>query len=142
MAEGHAEGLPHGFWLGLQHKSCPTFMQHNSQTISTNPLPFLAQNRHLIHQALFVGSASTSVGSSLWQRDNGWVMQKVCLMGFGLDFSKSCPTFMQQHNSQKLITNPLPWAHMSENQIITNRHYYAQFLLLLWSPKSRADCHS
>jgi hypothetical protein len=84
-------------------------------------------------------------------------------MGFGLDFSKSCPTFMQQqHDSQKLSTNPLPWAHregisfikhcllgpqaqgwevlygrgMSENQIITNRHYYAHFSLFLCAPKT------
>jgi hypothetical protein len=80
MAEGqwlgHAEGLPDGFWLGLQHKSCPTFMQHNSQTISTNPLPS-AQNRHLIYQALFVGLTITRAGNSLWQRDNGWKMQSV-----------------------------------------------------------------
>jgi hypothetical protein len=32
------------------------------------------------------------------------------IMGFGLDFSKSCPTFMQ-HNSKKLRTNSLPWVH-------------------------------
>jgi hypothetical protein len=40
MAEGqwlgHAEGLPiMGFGLGFS-KSCPTFMQHNSQKLSTN----------------------------------------------------------------------------------------------------------
>jgi hypothetical protein len=50
MVEGqwlrHAEGLPDGFWLGLQ------------QILSI--------------QTLFVGFTRTRLGSSLWHSDNGW----------------------------------------------------------------------
>jgi hypothetical protein len=34
------------------------------------------------------------------------------------------------------------WLDMSENQIITNHHYYAHFSLFLCAPKNSADRHS
>jgi hypothetical protein len=95
----------------------------NAADINTNQLPW-AQNRHLIHQALFVGSTSTSVGSSLWKRDNGWGMQKVCPQ-WVLAWTSANPVQLlctKQHNSQKLSTNPLPWAQ--------NRHLIHQALFV------------
>jgi hypothetical protein len=44
-----------------------------------------------------------------------------------------CPQESKQGTNRK---------YMSENQIITNRHYYAHFLLFLRAPKNSADRHS
>lgn len=73
----------------------------------------------------------------------GWPPKTSSLSVFGATIRSEwsqCPRYLKQYI---LIIAPLTVAHlMFENQIITNRHYYAHFSQLLCAQKNRAYHHS